>query len=114
MSDTPVNDDHATLSPSEAERVDAVCDQVEKLWKTGQRPRLEDFLGQGSGSENASLLRELIKLDVYYRRLGGEQPREEDYLSRFAGLDRIWLAQLIPHPARGYASVARTVTTRCS
>jgi hypothetical protein len=33
------------LPPMQVRRPDQVCDRFEAAWKAGQRPRLEDFLG---------------------------------------------------------------------
>jgi serine/threonine protein kinase len=40
-------------------------------------------------------LRELIALEVDYRRLAGEQPRVEEFLARFPALDRAWLSAVL-------------------
>src|SRR5262249_38019012 len=39
------------------------------------------------------LLRELIVLDLDYRRRAGQKPQTADYTARFPGLDPAWLAQ---------------------
>src|SRR5262249_39737028 len=55
-------------------------------------PRLEDHLGQGEGLEHQALLRELLLLDLYYRRQRGEPAAPADYVVRFPGLDPACLA----------------------
>jgi hypothetical protein len=65
-------------------RVDEVCVRFEEAWKSGTRPRLEDFLGPGGGPEYRALLGELLKLDLEYRVRAGEAPAREDYLPRFS------------------------------
>src|SRR5207244_7319703 len=42
--------------------------------------------------ELALLLHELVSLDVYYRRLHGEEPQAADYGRRFPEFDPDWLA----------------------
>jgi hypothetical protein len=63
------------LELSLAQILDPVCDQFEAAWKaagaTGPRPHLEGFFGTVSGPERAVLLRELVLLDIYYRRRAG-------------------------------------------
>jgi serine/threonine protein kinase/formylglycine-generating enzyme required for sulfatase activity/tetratricopeptide (TPR) repeat protein len=75
------------MSVSVAERLDAVCDQFEAAWKVaesnGKRPRIEDYLTKLPESERVALLRELIALDIAYRKNAGENPRPEDYRERF-------------------------------
>jgi tetratricopeptide (TPR) repeat protein len=59
------------------------------------RPRIADYLGDVQGPERRALLRELLRLDVEYRRAAGEQPAPEDY-SQFtdqAGLIHAALSQ---------------------
>src|SRR5262249_46494221 len=92
-------DEHETLSPSLAKHVDSACDRFEAAWKAGARPRIEDFLSNVVSPAHATpQLRELILVDLSYRRRLGEQPRAEDYLGRFPDLDRAWLegALLLP------------------
>jgi serine/threonine-protein kinase len=80
------------LALSARRRVDTVCDRFEAAWGTGVPPRLEDFLGEPSRPEGPVLLRELVLLDLYYRRQGGQECRAEDYTARFPDLDPAWLA----------------------
>ena len=40
------------------------------------------------------LVRELILLEVFYRRRGGELPRIEEYSGRFPALDESWLVKV--------------------
>src|SRR5262249_3086653 len=57
-----------------------------------QPPRPEDYLGQAEGPEYQELLRELLRLDLYYRPQRGESAEPADYLARFPGLDPAGLA----------------------
>jgi WD40 repeat protein/serine/threonine protein kinase len=94
MSDRPRPADAAGDSVF-AQQVDEICDRFEAAWKeapaTGTPPQIEDYLGAASSPESAALLRELILLDVYYRRRCGEQPRAEAYRASFPALDPAWL-----------------------
>jgi tetratricopeptide (TPR) repeat protein/WD40 repeat protein len=72
-------------------RAEQACDGFEAAWKAGQRPRLEDHLAAVPEAERPALLRELVLLEVDYRRLAGEQPGADELLARFPGLDRAWL-----------------------
>jgi WD40 repeat protein/tetratricopeptide (TPR) repeat protein len=71
--------------------VDQVCNRFEEAWRD-EPPRIEDFLGDTPEPGRARLLRELILLDVHYRRLRGEPPPLQDYRDRFPALDPTWLA----------------------
>jgi len=58
-----------TLGFSRAVEVDRACDAFELAWKAGMDPRIEDFLTGIDAMASEAALRELIALDVYYRRL---------------------------------------------
>jgi tetratricopeptide (TPR) repeat protein len=78
-----------SLSLSLARRVDAVCGRFEQAWANGQRPRIEDYLAEAAEPDRAALLRELIALEMGYRRKAGEKPQAAEYHARFADLARI-------------------------
>lgn len=87
----------ATPTPSRA--VDQACNHFEAAWRSGQRPRLEDALPTVPEQDRTALLRELMCIDVDYRRALGEECRAEDYLARFPELDSAWLAGVLAHEA---------------
>ena len=64
MSDLPSTRLDGALSVAGALRVDEACDRFEDAWKAGQRPRLEDFLGDAKGAEREALLRGLLRLEL--------------------------------------------------
>jgi WD40 repeat protein len=68
---------------SQAQRINAVCDRFERAWCTGQRPNIEDYLGDTPEPERAALLRELLALEIAYRQKAGEQPQPAEYRARF-------------------------------
>jgi serine/threonine protein kinase/formylglycine-generating enzyme required for sulfatase activity len=65
-------------------RVEEVCNRFEAAWKAGQRPQIEDYLATAPERERPSLLRELLALELAYRRQAGETPTSETYLRRFS------------------------------
>jgi WD40 repeat protein/tRNA A-37 threonylcarbamoyl transferase component Bud32 len=71
------------LPPGEGRRVDLLCDRFEANWKSGRRPRLERYLGRVPPAVRPVLLRELLGLELEYRRRRGETPAPEDYRGRF-------------------------------
>jgi WD40 repeat protein/tetratricopeptide (TPR) repeat protein len=80
----------ASQSPQELHLVayvDKVCDQFEAAWQAkgsdGPRPRIEDFLGDLAEPGRSMLVRELLRLELAYRRDAGESPALKEYQGRF-------------------------------
>jgi tetratricopeptide (TPR) repeat protein len=72
--------------------------RFEIAWLAGQQPRIEDYLGTAPEPECSTLLRELLLLEIYYRRRAGEDPKPEDYRDRFPALDPDWLTRTFLAP----------------
>src|SRR5436305_15225350 len=89
-----------SLPLSLEQRVDAVCLRYEQAWKAGGQPRPEDNLEGIAGMERAALLRELVALEVEYRRRLGEAPQPEEYQRRFPELPPDGLPDLLGSPPR--------------
>ncbi len=94
------------LPPERARQIDDVCNRFEAAWKAGAPPCLEDFLDAWMEPERSVLLRELVLIDVDYRRQRGETS-DEPYRG-LAGFDPRWLQDppavtTSPH-ARGLAA----------
>ena len=83
----------ATLS--QAHRADRTCLRFEDAWKAGGRPRFDDFLTEFSPADWPDLLRELLILDLVYRRQLGENPTLEGYRAEYPALDFAPLADLL-------------------
>jgi serine/threonine protein kinase len=81
MSDHP--QDSTTLSPAEVQHLDEVCDAFEKQWLAGRPVLIEEALEKTEGVLRTALLRELLRLELHYRRQTGAAPTLEEYLSRF-------------------------------
>ncbi len=71
------------LSDEAVRRLEDACCRFEHAMQVGQRPGLEEFLDGADGSERVVLLRELLHLEVFYRRQSGEVPAIDDYQTRF-------------------------------
>jgi WD40 repeat protein len=97
MSEAPSSDPDS-LPVAAQLHMNAVCDRFEAAWRDGVRPRVRDFLGEVKGRERKALLRELVLLDVHYRRRRGEQCRPEDYRAFLPALDAAWLARVLAAP----------------
>ncbi|MGA2256005.1 MAG: hypothetical protein ABSG53_15270 [Thermoguttaceae bacterium] len=80
------HDDASTATLFQVQRVDRVCDQFEAAWKAGRRPRIDDFLSEVPPAEWLDLLRELLVLDLDYRRQFGESPTLEEYRAWYPAL----------------------------
>ena len=63
--------------------VDGICDRFEEAWKTGLRPVLEDHLAEVPEPIRPVLLRELLAVEIPYRRRAGETPTRSEYQARF-------------------------------
>jgi serine/threonine protein kinase len=70
------------LPHSQVLELESACDRFEAEWRVGRRPRVEDFLGGMPEPCRPKLLRDLLTLDLTYRRLSGERPAPEDYRGR--------------------------------
>jgi eukaryotic-like serine/threonine-protein kinase len=77
----PATDDSLPLSVGR--RLDAVCLRFEAAWQAGRPPRIEALLDGVPPDERPALLRELVALDLAYRRRGGEAPTPDEYRPRF-------------------------------
>ena len=66
------------------ERIDNLCADFERQWRTNETPSIESVLVRDvSPVERDVLLAELIVLDIDYRRRRGETPTEREYVDRF-------------------------------
>ncbi len=77
-----------------AQRIDGVCDAFEAEWLANRTPRAEDFLAGFAGIERVALLRELLALEIDYRRRRGPPPGVDEYAARFPD-DREVVAQVL-------------------
>src|SRR5262245_58979071 len=65
------------------QQIDAVCTRFERDWLAGLTPCLEDFLEPATGAEREELFRQLLRVELAYRRQRGEPVFAEHYLARF-------------------------------
>jgi tetratricopeptide (TPR) repeat protein/tRNA A-37 threonylcarbamoyl transferase component Bud32 len=71
---------------SQVQRTDRLCDQFEAAWKAGPRPRIDAFLAGVPPAQWPDLLRELLILDLDYRRQLGQRPTLEEYQAEYPAL----------------------------
>jgi tetratricopeptide (TPR) repeat protein/predicted Ser/Thr protein kinase len=82
---------HATsnapaLPVSQFVQLDAVCDRFEAAWRSGRRPDLASYLSEAPAGVKVPLFRNLLNLDIEYRRQRGEQPEAQSYHGLFPEL----------------------------
>ena len=76
------------FDPSCFNRMDPICDRFESAWKAGQTPRVEDYVNNSADREERStLLKELLLIELDYRRHRGERPSQDEYIRRFPDED---------------------------
>jgi serine/threonine-protein kinase len=55
-------------------RLEKLCSRFENAWKTGSPPRIEDYLEEVVEAERPFLVRELLALELVYRRMPPRRP----------------------------------------
>jgi len=73
----------AASASSFSAAIDAVCDRFEAAWRGGERPALEEYLSEVDPHERSRALRELLHVELGWRRKRGETPSIEEYQERF-------------------------------
>lgn len=87
------------VNPTEFRQVDAICDRFESHLRTGQCPRIETALDGLADPVRTHALRELLKIEIEYRRAAGERPTSEQYAARFPHDEKL-LEVLLADPSR--------------
>jgi serine/threonine protein kinase len=76
-----------------AQRLDQVCDRFEAAWKAAtaidQRPQIQYYVSGLREPEYSYFLRELLWVELAYRRVKGETPIPDEYQQRFPGHDEL-------------------------
>ncbi|HMO15911.1 MAG TPA: protein kinase [Pirellulaceae bacterium] len=81
--DRTLDKTRSACSPASASEIDSICQQFIQVWRSGQKPRIEDYLKSASAAERNLLLRKLLSIELSLRRQAGESLTIERYLSRF-------------------------------
>jgi tetratricopeptide (TPR) repeat protein len=72
------------LPLADRKQIDAACDRFEAAWHADARPDFASILdGQAPGPARVRLFRELLALDLEFRRGAGERPALASYRARF-------------------------------
>lgn len=86
---------NSNLSDEILRRIDQTCDDFESAWKAGERPFVDDVLGDFPADAQAAVLNELLPIEIAWRQKSGETPSVDSYLFRFPELDQARLEALI-------------------
>lgn len=89
------------VSVEALQRVDSVCERFERRWQESKPEPIEPLLSRWRGAERRALLRELLAIDLEYRRGRGETISPEVLKSRFAGDEDLVDLVLAETPAAG-------------
>lgn len=68
---------------SQAHEIDRVADAFKARWRSGERPRIEEYLDQVTPALRGALLRELIGVEIEVREAGGELVPLVEFRRRF-------------------------------
>lgn len=81
-----LTDERSHNSESPESRMDKICDEFERGWKTGERPDLAEHLASAPEAEREQLFPHLLGLELDYRNQLGESFRLDEYIGRFGQL----------------------------
>jgi hypothetical protein len=70
------------------EAIDARCDEFESAWQSGRSPRMEEYLVDLDGRGREHLLRDLLAIELHYRRARGQAVTREAILAEHPTLGR--------------------------
>src|SRR5688500_498442 len=65
--------------------IDPICEAFEDALRSGDQPRIEEYLASCGTNARELLLYHLLTLEVDYRRASRENPEAVEYLTRFGG-----------------------------
>jgi eukaryotic-like serine/threonine-protein kinase len=82
-------EDPVATDASVSGRIDQICDTFEDAWRRGLAPRIEDYLAEAPENAVARAFRELLEVELAYRRRAGQLPDADDFRARFPQLDSV-------------------------
>jgi serine/threonine protein kinase len=83
--------DFDDLSAEQMLRVSRLCDDFERAWQAGDCPTVERYLADVEPQVAVALLRELVPLEINYRRRIGQSVSRDEYRTRFPAIDAtVW------------------------
>lgn len=78
-----------SLPIEDRKKIDTICLRFEGDWLAGRRPVIEPYLSQIHAGAQRVLFRELLLLELDYRRGLREEVHADDYLARFPWLEEV-------------------------
>lgn len=69
----------STLSLTQRDRLQDLCDTFHRAWKAGEKPCIDDYLDRLADLPGDSVLLELVVTELILRREQGEQTKLQDY-----------------------------------
>lgn len=78
-----------SLPIDDKQKIDSICLRFEGDWLAGRRPVIEPYLKQLHPVAQPALFRELLLLELDYRRALREELRADDYLRRFPRMEEV-------------------------
>jgi hypothetical protein len=89
--------------------IHALCDRFEVAWKVGERPRIEDWLAQVPTEHHPRVFRELLAVELWYRRRSGDTVYAEGFYARFPAILHGHSSMPLPVPTADVVGI-RNVT----
>jgi serine/threonine protein kinase len=101
----------ADLPPAARRRIDQICDEFEAAWKADPPPRIEEYLARAAEGDRATLLYELLVVELGCRGKLGHAPTLQEYQQRFPDAANVIAAAFLkkiepPAPPRPDATPA--------
>jgi len=67
----------------QARRINRACEEFERRFRDGKRPRIECEVERAQPDDQAALFEELLILELELRREGAKSPNPDEYVARF-------------------------------
>jgi hypothetical protein len=64
-------------------KIALVCEEFQQAWRSHQDPRIEHYLQRIQFADRSDLIRQLIELEIRFRREKGERIDLPEYRDRF-------------------------------
>ena len=71
------------------DEINELCDEFRRQWKNPENPRLESYLDRVAQDAQVVLLRNLLPIDIEYRRRRQERPSSDEYIQRLPAHARL-------------------------
>jgi hypothetical protein len=74
------------LAADRLKQIDGICNRFEADWQEDRWPDLADYLSGAPAEGRPTLFRDLLRLDLEFRRERGDRPDAAVYIERFPDL----------------------------